>query len=99
MSNDCFYPVFDISKVESDTLEQIGTKSKFWYTENGQSFLFKSIQSKTGDRFGEDWAEKISCELAQLLRLPHAHYELAVFKGKEVLLLITSSPKEASNLY
>lgn len=82
MSNDCFYPVFDISKVESDTLEQIGTKSKFWYTENGQSFLFKSIQSKTGDRFGEDWAEKISCELAQLLRLPHAHYELAVFKGK-----------------
>lgn len=75
------YEIFDISTVESDLLEPLGTKSKFWYLWKEEEFLFKSVQSSTGDRIGEDWAEKISCELAGLLGLPHAHYELATYKG------------------
>ncbi|MDC5497596.1 hypothetical protein OHX04_04045 [Acinetobacter baumannii] len=75
------YNIFDISHVESDLLEQLGTKSKFWYLSKGEEFLFKSVQSNTGERLGDDWAEKISCELAALLELPHAHYELAIHKG------------------
>ncbi|MDY6456708.1 hypothetical protein [Acinetobacter faecalis] len=75
------YNIDDISHVESDLLEQLGTKSKFWYVVDGQDFLFKSIESNNGARLGDDWAEKISCELAKLIGLPHAHYELASYKG------------------
>jgi hypothetical protein len=35
--------------------------------------LFKAEQRNTG----EDWAEKVSCQLCELLGLPHVHYELA----------------------
>lgn len=76
-----YYIIHDISDFESDSLEQLGTKSKFWYQNQSDEFLFKSVKSKTGLRLGEDWAEKIACELAKLLGLPHAHYELAMHNG------------------
>lgn len=76
------YKIYDISHVESDLLEPLGTKSKFWYSSDGEEFLFKSVESSNGIRLGEDWAEKIACELATLLGLPHVHYELAIYKGK-----------------
>ncbi|MFW1754160.1 HipA domain-containing protein [Acinetobacter wanghuae] len=76
------YEIHDISHVEKDLLEPLGTKSKFWYSSNGDEFLFKSVESNNGIRFGEDWAEKIACELAHLLGLPHAHYELATYNNK-----------------
>ncbi|MHC4441130.1 MAG: HipA domain-containing protein [Planctomycetota bacterium] len=52
----------------------MGTKPKFWFfnKELGWS-LFKECRHGTG----EDWAEKIAAELADLLGLPHARYELA----------------------
>lgn len=75
------YKIYDISQVESDILEPLGTKSKFWYSVGDDEFLFKSVESNNGSRFGEDWAEKIACELAKLLGLPHAHYELAACKS------------------
>lgn len=73
------YKIYDISLYQNDGIESLGTKHKFWYLdiEQKQWFLFKSIQSKGYMRYGEDWAEKIACELAKLLNLPHAHYELA----------------------
>ena len=78
-----FYEIYDISQYEKDIPEQLGTKSKFWYTdEKGNLFLFKSISSKNGERIGEDWAEKIASELAEMIGLPHAYYELATYKGK-----------------
>lgn len=80
-TSESLYEILDISHVESDILEQLGTKSKFWYSFEGKEFLFKSVQSSTGERLGDDWAEKICCELATLLKLPHAHYELAIHKG------------------
>ena len=81
MEEEKSYQIYDISNFESDTLEQLGTKSKFWYMDKDEEFLFKSIKTKKGFRFGEDWAEKIACELAKILGLPHAHYELAVHNG------------------
>lgn len=74
------YLIQDISEFDSDSLEQLGTKSKFWYVNSDVEYLFKSVTSSTGERLGEDWAEKIACELAELLGLPHAHYELAIYK-------------------
>jgi len=35
--------------------------------------LFKAEERGTG----EDWAEKVACQLCELLGLPHVHYELA----------------------
>ena len=81
------YEIHDISHYEQDIFEQLGTKSKFWYTnEENRTILFKSISSKNGERVGEDWAEKIACELAKLIGLPHAHYELATYNGRRGII-------------
>ncbi len=55
----------------------MGTKFKFWYSDGdlGQA-LFKQGRPNTG----ENWAEKVACDLADALGLPHAHYELARFR-------------------
>lgn len=54
--------------------ETMGTKAKFWFEhpELGRC-LYKHIRPNTG----EDWAEKVAEQLCELLRLPHANYELA----------------------
>ncbi len=74
--------MFDILIIPSevqDDLEPLGTKPKFWFrNEAGTLCLFKEARPNTG----EDWAEKIACELAQLLGLPHAAYELAEWRGR-----------------
>jgi hypothetical protein len=70
--------MFEIILVDPDrrdkTLETLGTKRKYWFRDSrGCQMLFKAEERGTG----EDWAEKIACELAELLGLPHVHYELA----------------------
>lgn len=51
----------------------MGSKRKFWFLRDDDAWLFKQIRPNTG----EDWAEKISEGLCDLLNLPHASYELA----------------------
>lgn len=79
------YPIIDISNIHPDNIEYLGTKDKFWYIFKEENFLFKSIQvTKNGVkhlRYGEDCSEKIACELARLLGIPHIHYELANYQG------------------
>jgi hypothetical protein len=59
-------------------VEQLGTKRKYWYRgDQGRRMVFKAEDRGTG----EDWAEKIACELAELLGLPHVAYELAEENG------------------
>jgi len=74
--------MFDIVAIPDeaqDDLEPLGTKPKFWFrNEAGDWCLFKEARPNTG----EDWAEKIACELARLLRLPHAEYDLAEWRGR-----------------
>ena len=57
-------------------LEQLGTKKKFWLDE--YKLLFKEVRPSTG----EDWSEKVAAELCAKLGLPHAAYELALWKGR-----------------
>ena len=54
-------------------MEQLGTKRKFWFREGDRRLLFKAEERGTG----EDWAEKVACQLCEILGLPHVHYELA----------------------
>jgi hypothetical protein len=74
--------MFDVVAIADDVqddLEPLGTKPKFWFrTEAGDWCLFKEARPDTG----EDWAEKIACELARLLGLPHVDYNLAEWRGR-----------------
>lgn len=82
------YAIHDISEYEPEIYEALGTKSKFWLNnKHGKSILFKSNtcldkQGNEIERPGEDWAEKIACEIAAELGIPHAHYELAIHNGQ-----------------
>lgn len=82
------FPIIDISKQDVDDFEQMGTKSKFWYTDkkDKKEYLFKSThtEDKNGSpivRHGENWSEKVACEIAKLLGIPHANYNLARNNG------------------
>ena len=67
------FPIINVNAAVAEAIEPLGSKRKFWYTNQGKRMLFKAEERGTG----EDWAEKIACELTALLGLPHVHYELA----------------------
>ena len=67
------YPVYHFQISDRTALEPLGTKPKFWFRRDSKQTLFKIEARETG----EDWAEKITCHLCELLSLPHVHYELA----------------------
>lgn len=106
------YPIIDISNFKFSDDEQLGSKRKFWVIDkDGNEYLFKSIISldKYGvrqQREGEDWAEKITSELADVLQLPSANYDLATYQGERGVisknflknLNIESFPENQSNL-
>ena len=69
-----------VDPTKAESLEQLGTKRKYWFTDDqNRRVLFKAEERGTG----EDWAEKLACELAELLGLPHVHYELAEEQEKQ----------------
>ena len=67
---------------EFDDVEQLGSRSKYWYTYDGKRHLFKMGRADTG----ENWSEKVASELCELLGIPHAGYELAVWRGMKGVL-------------
>lgn len=67
------FSVISIRSSQAEAVEYLGTKAKFWYRDGERQMLFKAEERGTG----EDWAEKIACELCTLLGLPHVHYEMA----------------------
>lgn len=81
--------MYSIKRVNPDlaeNLEPLGSKRKYWFREPAAvagepdvRLLFKAEERGTG----EDWAEKVCCEFARLLGLPHVQYELAVEIGSE----------------
>lgn len=73
------FQVFDITAYLQEADEPLGSKRKFWLRhDDGQRWLFKYARVNDGICTGEDWAEKLGCELARLLGVPSAHAELAV---------------------
>lgn len=67
----------DLGSISGD--EQLGSKSKFWFQHEGQDWLFKQARDSTG----EDWAEKIAAEVAQLVGVNAARVELAIYQGRK----------------
>ncbi len=67
------WSVFRVPDDAPVSAETLGTKRKFWFDRDGLKWLFKATRPGTG----EHWAEVIVAELAEVLGLPHARYELA----------------------
>jgi len=67
------FSIRQIDRLRAEDIEWLGTKAKFWFTIDDTRYLFKAEERGTG----EDWAEKVVCELARLLGMPHVDYELA----------------------
>jgi len=85
------YPVFQLQLESSERIEELGSKAKFWVRlPDESSWLFKFGRPNTG----EDWAEKLGAEVAELLGLPHAHVELAMFNEKHGSVSRSFRPKE-----
>jgi hypothetical protein len=76
------YPIIEIPDNAPELPEQQGTKQKYWIHHNKNHFLLKIGRSGTG----ENWAEKVTCELAELMGLPHAYYDLAIWKGQKGII-------------
>jgi hypothetical protein len=86
------YPIYRVPTDAYDLLEPIGSKFKFWFESN--KYLFKEAREDTG----EDWAEKVACELCVLLGIPHAHYELAEWRGRKGVVTVNFRPEQGGLL-
>ena len=77
------FPVIDVSSQQPLRSEPMGSKDKLgWLDIGSREWLFKYARPGTG----EDWAEKLACELAALIGLPHAGIELASHGDRRGLL-------------
>ena len=97
------FPVRDISELVPNRIEYMGTKEKYWFSRTekhwywdceGQRFLFKAGREGTGD----NWAEKVASELCELLGLPHAEYDLAVYQGLKGVITPSFVPEGGARL-
>ena len=77
------YPIVTVPDEAPDVFEQLGTKPKFWYgPSESERYLFKFVERESNRATGEDWSEKVSSELCDLLALPHARYDFAIWRDK-----------------
>ena len=67
------YTIERVDVSQAQYIGHLGTKRKYWFVRNGRRCMFKAETRFTG----EDWSEKNACELAEMIGLPHVHYEMA----------------------
>lgn len=72
------YEVMQV-KARSENYEDVGGKPKFWFTD--ESFPTGAMFKHKRHGTGEDWSEKVACELCRTIGLPHAEYHLATCVG------------------
>jgi hypothetical protein len=71
------FPVIRVPDDAGEATEAMGSKPKFWYYD---AMLGRCLYKQARAGTGEDWAEKVAAELAELLSLPHARVELATWR-------------------
>jgi len=90
------YRIIEVAAEAADSTEQLGSKPKFWFVDSsGRSYLFKEGRSGTG----ENWAEKVSAEVCTLLTIPHATYDLAVWRGIQGVVTASFVPEGARLIF
>lgn len=74
------FEIKEISDDQKDSLEQLGTKEKFWFIDKDkEKKLFKIGRPGTG----EDWVEVVAAEICELLDIPHAKYGFANYENNQ----------------
>ncbi len=87
------FPIIELPDDAPKYWEQLGTKKKFWFrNEQGGYSLCKFGRPNTG----EDWSEKLAAELAEALGLPHATYDLGVWRGERCVISPSIVPRGCS---
>lgn len=84
-----YYQIISIADNAIDSPELVGSREKGWCWQENTLCLLKIGRPQTG----ENWAEKAVSELCSLLNLPHAHYELAIWKEKLGVITRTFIPQ------
>jgi len=69
------FNIISISENEIDSIEQLGTKYKFWFKKDDIDSLFKRGRENTG----ENWVEVVVSKIFEQLNIPHANYYFAEF--------------------
>lgn len=88
-----WFPVLNADAWPLASTETSGGDEKQWIEDEGGSlWLFKPRTEQAGWSQGEDWAEKITSELAVLLGVPAATVELAVRDGRRGSLSLSLRP-------
>ncbi len=84
--------IFEIPLHKNESLEPLGTKRKFWFYDDNDNCnkLFKEGRPNTG----ENWVEVVVAELCNLLDIPHAKYEFAIWNKKEGTITPSFVPKD-----
>lgn len=72
------YPILQVQPDDLISDEALGSKTKFWFQQDGRRWLFKEARDNTG----EGWAEKIAAEVAALMGISAATVELAEYEGR-----------------
>jgi hypothetical protein len=91
------FPVYDISDSAAQRPETLGTKEKFWLIPNAAlglpniPHLFKIGRPNTG----ENWAEKVCCEILKEISLPCAEYNFAICNSSKGVISQRFHPKGA----
>ena len=76
------FPTMHVDRSRSQSVEPLGSKPKFWFSDERRRLLFKAEDRGTG----EDWAEVVACQLCALIGLPHVEYELAAeYDGQQYI--------------
>ncbi len=84
--------IIEVPLHKYESIEPLGTKRKFWFHDDNDNFkkLFKIGIPNTG----ENWVEVVVAELCNLLNIPHAKYEFAIWNEKEGTITPSFVPKD-----
>jgi hypothetical protein len=92
------FPIYDVSTWHAGLPETLGSKEKTWLVPDPQPdiptrwYLFKVGRPHTG----ENWAEKVCCEILKVLEIPCAEYDFAVRNGIHGVISESFLPHGAS---
>lgn len=97
MARDAPFPILDVDAWAWEMDEPMGKPGKRWLSDPaGLRWLWKPVTEQhdpAGDfAKGEDWAEKLTAELARLLDVPAAVAELAVLRDRPGVIVANVAP-------
>ncbi len=72
------FRIIEVPHSSASSLEQLGTKPKFWFDQDSTQMLWKEGREGTG----ENWSEVVASELCKLLCIPSADYYFAEHDGR-----------------